>query len=78
MSILLKGVDKLKNSMPALELIEKLLGFFTKSKIDKKGLGESVEKFNYFYSSLTDFPDKIRQPKELATFTKCSEILIKI
>ena len=53
-------MDKLKNSMPALELIEKLLGFFTKSKIDKKGLGESVEKFNYFYSSLTNDPDKIR------------------
>jgi len=64
--------------MPALELIEKLLGFFTKSKIDKKGLGESVDKFNYFYSVLTQNPENIRQPKELDVFTKCSEILIKI
>ena len=46
--------------MPALELIEKLLGFFTKSKIDKKGLGESVDKFNYFYSVLTQNPENIR------------------
>jgi hypothetical protein len=35
-STLLKGVDKLKDSMPALELIEKLLGFFANSGYQEK------------------------------------------
>lgn len=78
-SILLRGVYRLKNSMPALELIEELLLFFDNINVPQSKLGKSVDHFNEFYSlKITANSEAINEQEDVTIFTKCSDILVKI
>ena len=76
-STLLKGLEKFEDSMPVLELIERLLSYLANSGTQAR-LTESVRYFNTFFSSMTKIAREISEPQMMSTFKKCSQIIIKI
>jgi hypothetical protein len=60
-STLLKGLEKFEDSMPVLELIERLLSYLANSGTQAR-LTESVRYFNTFFSSMTKIAREISEP----------------